>query len=105
MLANSAAKNVFGAALTASPAQLATIWAPENGGGATEFVSLWMQSPAATQVLKFKTTSGTMATFTTAIYQFNNNGEKWLVLQLLGGISGGEAVPEAKSATEGDAAL
>jgi two-component system cell cycle sensor histidine kinase/response regulator CckA len=105
MLANTAAKNVFGESVTASPAQLAAIWSPENGGGATEFVSLWMQSPAATTTLKFKTSSGTMATFMTAICQFNNNGEKWLVLQLLSGVAGAEAVPEAKSATEGDAAL
>jgi len=105
MLANAAAKNVFGAALTTAPVQLAAIWSPENGGGATEYVSLWLQSPSATTTLKFKTSSGTMATFTTAICQFNNNGEKWLVLQLLSGISGGESVPEAKSATEGDAAL
>jgi len=105
MLANAAAKNVFGAALTPPAAQLATIWSPENGGGATEFVSLWQQSPAAVSTLKFKTSSGAAATFTTAICQFNNNGEKWLVLQLLSGVSGGEAVPEAKSATEGDAAL
>jgi len=105
MLANTAAKNVFGTAATAAPAQLAGIWSPENGGGATEFVSLWLQSPAATMTLKFKTASGTMAPFTTAICQFSNNGEQWLVLQLLSGISGGVAVPDAKSATEGDAAL
>ena len=58
MLANAAAKNVFGAALTPPAAQLATIWSPENGGGATEFVSLWQQSPAAVSTLKFKTSSG-----------------------------------------------
>lgn len=104
-LANAAAKNVFGAALAATSAQLASIWSPENGGGATEFISLWQKSPSAVSILKFKTTSGATATFTTAICQFNNNGETWLVLQLLAGISGAEAVPEAKSATEGDAAL
>ncbi len=104
-LANTAAKNIFGAALADGTPQLALIWSPENGGGATEFVSLWLQSPAAVTTLKFKTSSGATGTFTAAICQFNNNGEKWLVLQLLSGISGGEAVPEAKSATEGDAAL
>lgn len=104
-LANTAAKNIFGAALTGSAAQLATIWSPENGGGATEFVSLWQKSPAAVSTLKFKTSSGATGTFTAAICQFTNNGEQWLVLQLLSGVSGGEAVPEAKSATEGDAAL
>lgn len=104
-LANAAAKNVFGPALAVSPAQLASIWSPENGGGATEFVSLWLQSPAASSILKFKTSGGATATFTSAICQCNHNGETWLVLQLLAGVSGAEAVPEAKSVTEGDAAL
>ena len=104
-LANAAAKNVFGPALAAIPAQLASIWSPENGGGATEFVSLWLKSPAASSILKFKTSGGATATFTTAICQCNNHGETWLVLQLLAGVSGAEAVPEAKSVTEGDAAL
>jgi signal transduction histidine kinase len=103
--ANAAAKNVFGAALAVAPAQLASIWAPENGGGATEFVSLWLRSPAAVSTLKFKTAGGATATFSTAICQFNHGGEPSLVLQLLSGVSGAEAVPEARSATEGDAAL
>ena len=105
MLTNSAAKNVFGAALGERPAQLAAIWAPENGGTAADFLALWVQSPAAVSVLKFKTAGGAPATFSTAICQFNNNGERWLVLQLLSGVGGAESVPEAKSATEGDAAL
>ncbi len=105
MLANTAAKNVFGPALTGGAAQLAAIWAAENGGGATEFVSLWLQSPAAVTTLKFKTAGGAPATFTTAICQFNHEGGQCLMLQLLSGVSGAEAVPEAKSATEGDAAL
>jgi len=105
-LANTAAKNLFGPALANPSVQLAAIWSPENGSVATEFVSFWLQSPTAVTNLKFKTAGGSMATYTTAICQFSNNGEKWLVLQLLTGISGGsEAVPEAKSATEGDAAL
>src|SRR6185312_7342682 len=45
------------------------------------------------------------ATYTTAICQFNNEGTKWLALQMLTGISGAESVPEAKTVTEGDAAL
>lgn len=55
--------------------------------------------------LKFKTSSGATATFNTAISRFTHEGNLHLLLQLLAGLSGGEAVPEAKSATEGDAAL
>ena len=102
MLTNTAAKSVFGAGLSG---ELASIWAPDNGGTAAEFVSLWLQSPSAVRTLKFKTAGGAVATYTTAICQFNNDGSKWLVLQMLTGVSGAEAVPEAKNATEGDAAL
>ena len=105
MLTNTAAKNIFGAAPGERPAQLAAIWAPENGGTAADFLALWAQSPAAVSVLKFKTAGGAAATFSTAICQFNNNGERWLVLQLLPVVGGAVSVPEAKSATEGDAAL
>lgn len=105
MLANTAAKDIFGPALGSGAAQFASIWSPENGGGATEFISLWLQAPAAVTTLKFKTSSGSIATYSTAISKFTNSGEQWLLLQLLSGVSGAEAVPEAKSATEGDAAL
>ena len=104
-LANTAAKNVFGAALATVPSQLSAIWSPENGGGAVEFISLWQKSPAAVTTLKFKTSGGATATFSTAICQFSNAGEQWFVLQLLSGVSSAESVPAAKSATEGDAAL
>lgn len=105
MLTNAAAKTVFGAALVGNPAQLAAVWSPENGGAAADFLARWLQSPAAVTSLKFKTAGGATTSFTTAICQFNNSGDQWIVLQLLSGISGGESVPEAKSATEGDAAL
>jgi len=105
MIANTAAKNAFGAALNTLPAQLAAIWSPENGGGATEFLSLWEQSPTAVAILKFKTTGGAVTSFSTAISMFQNNEERWLVFQLLAGIGGAESVPAPKMATEGDAAL
>ncbi|HEV2694963.1 MAG TPA: ATP-binding protein [Verrucomicrobiae bacterium] len=101
MLANPAAKTIFGAALSAS---LASIWAAENGG-LPEALALWLRAPATTQVLKYKNSGGAVATLTTAICQYSHNGEKALMLQLLPGGGGGEVVPEAKSATEGDAAL
>jgi two-component system, cell cycle sensor histidine kinase and response regulator CckA len=105
MIANTTAKNVFGASLATLPAQLSVIWAPENGNGATEFLSLWQQSPTAVSNLKFKTADGATATFSTAISAFQNNSERCIVLQLISGISGAESVPSPKTATEGDAAL
>jgi signal transduction histidine kinase len=105
MIANPASKSVFGAVLNATPAQLADIWSPENGGGVVEFISLWQKSPTAMAVLKFKTAGGAAASFSTAISSFQNNGETWLVFQMLTGIAGAESVPLPKTATEGDAAL
>ena len=101
LTANAAAKNLFGAALNGVPAQLASVWSPENGGAATDFLARWEHSPTATTVLKFRTASGATAVFSTAICQLNGDGNKWFVLQLL---SPG-AAPDAKAAPTGDAAL
>lgn len=39
LLANAAAKTTFGAGIGADAAQLASIWSPENGGSAADFLS------------------------------------------------------------------
>ena len=105
MLTNSAAKTVFGPALAGNPPQLAAVWAPENTGGAADFLKSWLQSPVPVAVLKFKIAGGRTAAYTTAICQFTHEANLWIVFQLLPGTAGVEAVPEAKSVTEGDAAL
>jgi len=107
-LTNAAAKNVFGSALNGDTANLAAVWAPENGGSAADFLARWEQSPAASGILKFKTAGGAVTPFLTTICQFNHDGKKWLVLQLL---PGDAPAPAAKPAAEmpalapGDAAL
>jgi signal transduction histidine kinase len=81
---------------------------PENGGSAADFLARWEQSPAASGILKFKTAGGAVTPFLTTICQFNHDGKKWLVLQLL---PGDAPAPAAKPAAEmpalapGDAAL
>ena len=108
-LTNAAAKNVFGSALNGDAANLAAVWAPENGGSATDFLARWEQSPAASGILKFKTAGGAVTPFLTTVCQFNHDGKKWLVLQLLPGDA--TPLPAAKPAAEmqaqapGDAAL
>ena len=108
-LTNAAAKNVFGIALNGDAANLAAVWAPENGGSATDFLARWEQSPAASGILKFKTAAGTVTPFLTTVCQFNHDGKKWLVLQLLP--ADATPLPAAKAPAEipalapGDAAL
>jgi two-component system cell cycle sensor histidine kinase/response regulator CckA len=104
-LTNAAAKNVFGPALNGDAANLAAVWAPENGGSAADFLARWEQSPAVSGILKFKTARGAATPFLTSICQFTSDGKKWFVLQLLPG----EALPapaaEMPAAASGDAAL
>ena len=110
LLTNAAAKNFFGANLTGEAANLATVWAPENGGSAADFLARWEQSPAASGVLKFRTASGLVSPFLTTVCQFNSDGKKWLVLQLLPNDVSPPALPatptvELQALVPGDAAL
>jgi CheY-like chemotaxis protein len=79
LLTNVAAKNVFGAALVNG---FGSIWAPDNGGTASEFLTRWEKSPAMS-TLRFRTGDGTLTSFTTAICLFTGDGKKCFVLQLL----------------------
>jgi two-component system cell cycle sensor histidine kinase/response regulator CckA len=105
LLANTAAKNVFGAALNGNPAQLAAIWAVENGGTAADFLLRWENRPALQTILKFRKPGGGTAEFSTMICQFTGDGNKWFVLQLFPAPHAAEPLPDAKNAPTGDAAL
>jgi two-component system cell cycle sensor histidine kinase/response regulator CckA len=108
LLTNAAAKNFFGTALSGEAGNLAAIWAPENGGSAADFLARWEQSPAGSGTLKFRTAGGVATPFLTTVCQFNHDGKKWLVLQLL---PGNELPPAPKLPVDnsalaaGDAAL
>ncbi|HEY5296320.1 MAG TPA: ATP-binding protein [Verrucomicrobiae bacterium] len=91
--ANTAATNVFGAALSGDAPQLSAIWSDENGGTEGNFLMLWEQAPTATAELKFRTGKGAATKFTAAICAFNKDGQKWFVLQLLPATD--SAVPDA----------
>jgi two-component system, cell cycle sensor histidine kinase and response regulator CckA len=104
LLANTTAKNLFGAVLNRLPAELATIWAPENAGGPAEFLARWEQSPIPACTLKFRVENGSILTFTTTICQFTNDGKKWFALQLLPLLETLSS-QETKAAPAGDAAI
>jgi CheY-like chemotaxis protein/nitrogen-specific signal transduction histidine kinase len=99
-LANTVAKNLFGAALANNPTPLAPVWAPENPGSPAEFLTRWEQSPKPTCVLKFRTATGTVTDFTTAICQFTGDGKKWFALQLLPGAAAPPSVPGGDAAVK-----
>jgi two-component system cell cycle sensor histidine kinase/response regulator CckA len=106
-LTNASAKNIFGAALTGAAANLAAVWAAENGGSAADFLARWEQTPVASSVLKFRTAAGLVTPFLTSVCQFNSDGKKWLVLQLLPADSVSTPPPAAENlvVAHGDAAL
>jgi len=103
LLTNAAAKNVFGAALNGDAANLQKIWAPENGGLATDFLARWEQVPTTSGLLKFRTALGVATPFLTSVCQFTNDGKKWFVLQMLPGDA--MSPGENSAAAPGDAAL
>jgi len=102
LLANTAAKNIFGAALNGNPAQLAAIWTAETGGTPAEFLVRWEAKPAAQTILKFRKTGGVAADFSTIICAFTGEGGKWFVLQLL---PAAETAADSKGGPTGDPAL
>jgi signal transduction histidine kinase len=81
--ANPAASMTFGVAVAGEAPELSTIWSPENGGTPREFLARWEHSPTITVELKFRTANGVTTRFTAAVCQFNRDGNKWFVLQLL----------------------
>ena len=105
LLANTAAKTFFGAALQGTPAPLAAVWAAENGGTAADFLRRWEVKPAAQTVLKFSQPGGLPVEFSVIVFQFTGEGNKWFVLQLLPVPRAAEPAPDTKTAPTGDAAL
>jgi two-component system, cell cycle sensor histidine kinase and response regulator CckA len=101
LLANAAAKNIFGAALNAAPAPLASLWSSENSGTAVDFLALWRESQPMVTVLKFRVASGQAVSFPTAICQAGEPEKKQIALQLLSGVS----ALSAESPAEPDTAL
>jgi CheY-like chemotaxis protein len=81
--ANSAATGVFGVAINSPATPLLSIWPEENGMAPDKFFAHWQKSLAPTVDLKFRTLTGELTIFTTAICRFVNDGQTWFVLQLL----------------------
>ena len=105
---NAASKNVFGPAVSGDAANLASIWAVENGATATDFLARWEKSPTVAGILKFKTVGGVVKPFFTSICPFLNDGKKYFVLQLLPGDGLPASAPmsaELPATVSGDAAL
>lgn len=81
--ANSAAMGVFGAAISSAAPHLSAIWLVENGGAPDQFFARWQQAPTPTANLTFRVANGATVKFTAAICIFGNQGQRWIVLQLL----------------------
>lgn len=80
---NQTAHKLFGPALEGTTPQLATIWAPENGPGAEQFLAQWEHAPAATTALKFRVKGGGTSSFSTSICSFLQGEQRFFLLQLL----------------------
>ncbi len=81
--ANSSAMGIFGASISSAAPHLSAIWLVENGGAPDQFFARWQQTPTPTANLSFRVASGAPVKFTAAICIFGNQGQRWIVLQLL----------------------
>ena len=87
--ANEAAILVLGAVLEGDPALSASIWSPENGLTAEEYVArLELGSPPVT-VLRFRVKGGATHSFHTFICPTHREGERVFLFQLLPEVPGG----------------
>ena len=80
--ANQSAVKVFGPALEGAAPLLASVWTPENGTSAEQFIAQWERSPAATVPLKFRVKGGGISSFTVSLCSFNRDAQKFFVFQL-----------------------
>jgi two-component system cell cycle sensor histidine kinase/response regulator CckA len=93
--ANSSAMGVFGATISSAAPQLSAIWVAENGAAPDQFFANWQQSPKPVANLSFRVASGATVKFTAAICIFGNQGQRWIVLQLLPVIEAAAQIPAA----------
>jgi len=98
--ANTAALDAFGSALSENAALLSTIWPPENGATAVDFLTHWEQSPTPVVNLKFRAPNGPMVAYTVSICTCTKDGKKWFVLQLLPAVTPPPAEPSAGKVTD-----
>ncbi len=83
LLANAAAKNIFGSVLKDERPSLASLWSQENNGTSMDFLALWQESQPVVTVLKFRLASGPAISFPTAICRAGDPEKKQVGLQLL----------------------
>ena len=105
LLVNTAAKNIFGAALNGNPAQLTSIWVAENGSSPVEFLARWEAKPVGQMFLKFRVTGGAAKEFSMLLCQFAGDGNKWFVLQFLPPAQNSAEAKSLPATPTGDAAL
>lgn len=80
---NQTARKLFGSALEGASPLLGSIWSPENGPAAEQFLAQWERSPAATVPLKFRVKGGTISSFSVSICSFQKDGQRFFIFQLL----------------------
>src|SRR5215831_10209195 len=71
--ANQAAVKMFSPLAGGGSPLLSTIWAPENGSTAEQYLALWERSPAPVALLQFRVKGGA-SSFTVSICSFSNAG-------------------------------
>jgi signal transduction histidine kinase len=92
---NQAAVRNLGVVLSGQSPLLSAIWSEENGATAQEFLLQSERTPLATIPLKFRVKGGNIDSFVVSICSFNQDGQKYFIIQLLP--EGGFAAEERKA--------
>jgi two-component system, cell cycle sensor histidine kinase and response regulator CckA len=90
--ANVAAIKLFGSVLEGETPLFSSIWPPENGATADQFMAQWEKAPTASAALKFRVKGGATQSFTVSVCSFSREGQKQFIFQLPP-----EAAPGAES--------
>ena len=98
--ANEAAVKLFGPSLEGVSPQLSTIWSPENGSTAEQFLAQWERSPAPTLSLKFRGKGGNTIVQSASLCAFTKDGQKYFVFQLFPEKAAPSAEPKSQMGFE-----
>jgi two-component system, cell cycle sensor histidine kinase and response regulator CckA len=81
--ANEAAVKAFGPAMEGPQRDIASIWSPENGTSAEQFLNQWESSSSAAFPLKYRVAGGGVSHYLTAVCEFPEGADNRFILQLL----------------------
>ncbi len=98
---NEAARQLFGPLSETAPSRLPSIWAPQNALTAEQFLATCESVSTPATTIKFSDKNGAVVSYTVPAFAFTRDGQKYVVLQLLGANGPPETRPGPQGAESG----